>query len=297
MPAAHDDTALTGTLLAEEAEGNRLLARRRQELTEIDQSYGDALPYDLTRVRQEFRFFAATAAESIIEAGRRLILIKEHEPHGTWLQVLEDEGTTPRAAQRMMQAALRFGGERAKLARLGRAKLLELLTEDDATLDALAEGGTVAGATLDDVERMTRQQLRETLRQTRQQAREDAEAKDRLIADKNRKLDELDVRLRRAEGVRDPDTLAEQQAAALERDCMVALGGYVGLLQTGRAILEREDIPPHLAEAAVLALHRLEDRLDDLRQQLAPLFDAAPTAGADPGWRDEVIATLGQKPQ
>jgi hypothetical protein len=45
----------------------------------------------------------------MLEAGKRLILIKEHEPHGMFIQIVEEQlGLTQSTAQRMMQAALKF---------------------------------------------------------------------------------------------------------------------------------------------------------------------------------------------
>lgn len=54
---------------------------------------------------------------------------------------------------------------------------------DDEELDALADGGTVAGATLDDIDRMTSRELKAALRE----ARETNAAQQRVLADKNEK--------------------------------------------------------------------------------------------------------------
>ncbi|MDD0274494.1 DUF3102 domain-containing protein, partial [Shigella flexneri] len=71
-----------------------------------------------------------------------------------------------------------------KLMTLGKSKLLELLVEDDDTFLELAEGSEVNGNTFDDVDRMTIKELRVALRESR----ETAEAKDKVIADKNKKV-------------------------------------------------------------------------------------------------------------
>ena len=88
-----------------------------------------------------------------------------------------------------------------KLMDLGKSKLLELLVEEDVTLVGLAEGGEVNGMTLDDVDRMTVRELRVALRESR----ETAEAKDKVIADKNKKVDELAEKLSKKQtGVKEP---------------------------------------------------------------------------------------------
>lgn len=65
----------------------------------------------------------------------------------------------------MMQASTKYLSPALKpnvptLAHLGKAKLFELMTEDDEELAELADGGTVAGLTLDDVDRMSVRELR-----------------------------------------------------------------------------------------------------------------------------------------
>lgn len=105
-----------------------------------------------------------------------------------------------------MNATLRFIDPKMKAAQpklmdLGKSKLLELLVEDDDSLIELAEGGDINGHTLDDIDRMTRNELRAALRESR----ETAEAKDKVIADKNKKVDELAEKLAKKQaGVREP---------------------------------------------------------------------------------------------
>ncbi len=54
---------------------------------------------------------------------------------------------------------------------------------DDEELDALADGGTVAGATLDDIDRMTSRELKAALRE----ARETNAAQQQVLAGKDEK--------------------------------------------------------------------------------------------------------------
>ena len=130
-----------------------------QHRMEIMQQFGDGLPYERDRIVHEARFYMAQSAESMLEAGKRLIILKENEPHGDFTNILENElGLAPQVARRMMQASMKFLGEgdeptkRSTLSVLGKAKLYDLMVLDNEELDELADGGTVAGLTLDDVE-------------------------------------------------------------------------------------------------------------------------------------------------
>lgn len=146
------------------------------------------------------RFAVRQTMEGMFELGRALIIIKEHTPHGRFAEIAEQEfGLGRRESQRLMNATLRFMDPKMKqaqsqLMKLGKSKMLELLVEDDDTLLELAEGGEINGNTLDDVDRMTVKELRVALRESR----ETAEAKDKVIADKNKKVDELAEKLERS---------------------------------------------------------------------------------------------------
>ncbi|KWZ43767.1 hypothetical protein WS72_13475 [Burkholderia savannae] len=163
----------------------------------VAEQFGDGLPYERNRVVNEARFYMAQSAEAMLEAGKRLILLKENEPHGEFVQIVENAlGIHERAAQRMMKAAVKYLSpalekKTTALSVLGKTKLFELVAEDDDDLAALADGGTVAGMTLDDIDRMTSRELRAALRD----ARENAEAQSRLLSDKNSKIDELAAKL------------------------------------------------------------------------------------------------------
>ena len=168
-------------------------------------SNGEA--YNETVWIERGRFAVRQTMEGMFELGRALIIIKEHTPHGRFAEIAEKEfGLGRRESQRLMNATLRFIDPKMKQAQpklmtLGKSKLLELLVEDDDTLLELAEGGEVNGNTFDDVDRMTVKELRVALRESR----ETAEAKDKVIADKNKKVDELAEKLSKKQtGVKEP---------------------------------------------------------------------------------------------
>lgn len=179
-------------------DGEALLAQQNQmarQSAEVMAQFGDGLPYDRERLIAEARFFMGAAAEAMLEAGKRLIQLKEQEGHGEFIVICEGQlGLGARSAQLMMSAAAKFlqgnpqlAAATPRLAALGKSKLYELMLEDDEELAALAEGGTLAGLKLDEVDRMSCRELRKALRE----AREDAEATGRVMADKNAKIDAL----------------------------------------------------------------------------------------------------------
>lgn len=147
--------------------------------------------------------------EGMFELGRALIVIKEHTPHGKFREIAEHEfGLHTREVTRLMNATLRFIDPKMqkiqpKLMELGKSKLLELLVEDDDTLLELAEGGDINGHDLDDVDRMTVKELRVALRENREQLA----AKDKVLGDKNAKIDELAEKLEKSKkrGVKEPE--------------------------------------------------------------------------------------------
>lgn len=124
-----------------------------------------------------------------------------------------------------MQAAVKFTGPKASaLAHLGKTKLLELMSEDDDDLDALAEGGTLAGHTLDEIDRMSSRELREALRKERTELQQTTEANDKLFADKDAKLNELARQLDREPVLTSWPQLAERV------NIETATAAYKGLL-------------------------------------------------------------------
>lgn len=166
---------------------------------EIMEKLGDGLPYEKNRIVNEARFYMTQSAEAMLEAGKRLVILKEHEPHGEFTAIVErDLGMAERTARLMMQAAIKYsspqlGSKRQALAHLGKTKLFELMTEDDEDLAALAEGGTIAGLTLDDIDQMSSRELRKALRESK----EELQAKEDVLADKNKQIDNLQEKFTR----------------------------------------------------------------------------------------------------
>lgn len=176
-------------LVALEAEANDNARALAEQL-----GYAGALT--APAVTDEIRFYQRRTVEDCLELGKRFLLLRELTPHGEFVGRLEGLGVNARTAQRFMSATLKFG-KNDKLSLLNAAgnpsKLLELVTLDDEEIADLAAGGSARGITLDKVEAMSTTELRKALRE----AQADAEAKDRVLADKSKKVDELAQQLAR----------------------------------------------------------------------------------------------------
>ncbi len=184
-PAATPDTAKP----AADVEAALIQAAERSAL--VLKQFGDGLPFDLPRYEHVIRTHLARSADEMLAAGRALLVVREHVPHGEWSDFLARLSIDRTLAKRMQQAALKFsnGATSHHLieAAGNKSKLIELLVLDDDQVAELNEGGTVAGITLDDVATMSVSDLRKTLRE----ARAEAEANDKLLSEKNDQIDTL----------------------------------------------------------------------------------------------------------
>ncbi|EBI1097022.1 DUF3102 domain-containing protein [Salmonella enterica] len=259
---------------------------------EIMQQFGDGLPYERDRIVHETRFYMAQSAEAMLEAGKRLIILKENEPHGEFVEIVREYlGIEPRIAQKMAQAALKFLSpeleSKAKtFSLLGRSKLYELMLEDDEELAQLADGGTVAGLTLDDVDRMSVRELRQSLRE----ARETNAAQQRVLADKNEKIDSLSTKLEKKSRIQPPKPdeemkklRAEVTALAVEAESAIAV----------RLSSAFETLCAYCAENMIDTprdfMAGLVCQLESTARSLRSTFDLPdePTGNAAPSWLTE----------
>ena len=173
----------------------------------VMEQWGNGETYNEERWIERGRQAVRQTMEGMFELGRALIILKEHTEHGRFMEIVKSQfGIGHAETARLMSATQRFATPQMqkaapKLMDLGKSKLLELLVEEDVTLVGLAEGEEVNGLTLDDVDRMTVRELRVALRESR----ETAEAKDKVIADKNKKVDELAEKLAKKQtGAKEP---------------------------------------------------------------------------------------------
>lgn len=258
----------------------------------IMQQFGDGLPYERDRVVHEARFYMSQSAEAMLEAGKRLVILKENEPHGEFTHIATELlGLSERTTRVMMQAAIKYlspalESKRQTFAVLGKSKLFELMTEDDEELTELAEGGTVAGLSLDDVDRMSCRELRAALRE----AREDADAQRRVLADKNDKIDNLSTQLAKKSRIAPPPPDVEDEqlrkevtAVAFEAEAIIRgklYEAFTLLNQHHSALVQAQ---PYNFMTGLLC--QIDNATTYLREEFG--LSAEPRSDAVPEWMTE----------
>lgn len=164
-------------------------------------------------LEDEIRFYQRRTAEACLELGKRLLILKELTPHGEFVQRVELLGFSQSSAKRFMQAAFKF----SKTTNLGvlterlgtQSKLLELVTMDDDDIQQLANGETVRGLSLDEIDTMTATQLKSALRESKL----NYEAQGKVLEEKNAANDKLATALNARESrvnQKSPDEIAKE---------------------------------------------------------------------------------------
>lgn len=135
------------------------------------------------------------SVEACLEVGRGLRVLKEACGHGQFAPRLEVLGLDASVAIRFMQAATKFSNaatsQHLTKAIGSQSKLFEMLVLDDEQIDELHMTGQTGELKLDDIATMSVKELRAALRETR----ENAEARSRLLEDKNQHIDRLTEKL------------------------------------------------------------------------------------------------------
>jgi len=189
----------------------------------------DLVLYDRHRIVSECKFYMGQSAEAMLEAGKRLIDLKDNEPHGEFERIVEQElGMAARTARVMMQAALKFMSpqldpKRQALAVLGKTKMLELMAESDDDLVELADGGKLHGMALDDIARMTSREVSAAFRKHKADTAEEIKKLKAEMDAKDRKLKS------RAEEISDlKDQLDDKKERQINEDPQaIARDGYI----------------------------------------------------------------------
>ncbi|HFW3086953.1 TPA: DUF3102 domain-containing protein [Salmonella enterica subsp. enterica serovar Reading] len=255
----------------------------RHRIAVMDQ-FGDGLPYERTRIIHEAKFYMAQSAEAMLEAGKRLVILKENEPYGEFTNILENDiGLAPQVARRMMQASIKFLGtenelpKRSTLSALGKGKLYELMVLDNEELDSLADGGTVAGATLDDIDRMSVRELRKALRESK----EDLAASRKLNAEKSQEINELkETKFRTV----DPDGVIQKWIHDFGEDHEKFLRTFISTVPFFFQKLEDDYNTRGVSHMGLMAglLHDIEREIASVRAQ----FDIPELVKPDTSWKD-----------
>ncbi|EAW2472646.1 DUF3102 domain-containing protein [Salmonella enterica subsp. enterica] len=256
------------------------ITQRRMAIME---QFGEGLPYERTRVIHEAKFYMDQSTKAMLEAGKRLLILKENEPYGDFQAIARDElNLEPRIAQKMAQAALKFLSPQLEanaktFSHLGRSKLYELMLEDDEELAELAEGGTVAGLTLDEIDRMSVRELRKALRESK----EDLAASRKLNAEKSQEINELkETQFRTI----DPDGVIQKWIHDFGEEHEKFLRTFISTVPFFFQKLEDDYNSRGVSHMGLMAglLHDIEREIASVRAQ----FDIPELNAPDTSWMD-----------
>jgi hypothetical protein len=220
---AVDETINHGELIL----AGQALNEVSENIAQVELQYRIDMPYNKDAFMAIIRTNRIETGRRLVEIGVMLMHLREREGSEGFRAILEELDMGERSARRMIQSAAKMH-EHLGLQSLGSGKMLELMTEDDDSLAALESGGTLAGLTLDDVERMSVRELKATLRAERQERDEEKQtdediirAKDerinKLTRDKRKGSDEQKLRTAAEDLLRDADEAVVEAASHIAR--------------------------------------------------------------------------------
>ncbi len=219
-------------------------------------------------LEDRIRFYQRRSIEDVLELGKSLLLLKEICPHGEFTKRIELLGFSPRTAQKYMQATLKVKSEFDSLLKVAgnQTKLLELIALDDDQLEALNSGESVGGITLDDIDTMSVSELKKALKQ----ARAENEAKDEVLATKNRKIDELDAKLSVRKHIDNAKVVQQEVESHINdelgtstKTVMTAISQFGAVIETLSCQASENDLP-HLNQKITQEVSFLYSRLAEL---------------------------------
>lgn len=219
-------------------------------------------------LEDRIRFYQGRTVEAVLEMGKCLLILKEMCSHGDFTKRIELLGFSPRMAQKFMQATLKVKSEfNSLIAKVdSQTKLLELITLDDDQLEALNSGESVGGITLDDIDTMSVSELKKALKQ----ARAENEAKDEVLATKNRKIDELDAKLSVRKQIDNAKVVQQEVESHINdelgtstKTVMTAISQFGAMIETLSEQASENDLP-HLNQKIVQEVSFLFSRLAEL---------------------------------
>ncbi|MDZ4378786.1 MAG: hypothetical protein U0973_11595 [Xanthomonadaceae bacterium] len=281
----------------------RLTDEDAERRAQLEAQFADGLPWHPAHYEAEIRRELRAGCEAFLRAGRLLLVARECAAHGEWGEMLGRLGIERTQAFRMIEAARRVAGlpnvARAQhlIAAAGsQSKLIALLSLPEDELEELAETGATGGLSTDDVAIMTRDQLRAAVRELRA----DAEAKDRVLQDKEARISKLDVALQRARELPpsereqrrqqlrqqilgDIDTAANSLLLEIERYAVALANANVAVNELGQHSVGMSEAVNH--KVAALFQHVIDVTLAN---EALPRFDAMlpPSVVADLGRGD-----------
>ncbi|WP_100470015.1 hypothetical protein [Stenotrophomonas maltophilia] len=259
-------TELDTSKLVERNQELQVMAQAEAQVKSLATTLGYTGSLDTDSLWSMVEYRQRRSVEDILEMGRGLLLIKEQTAHGEFQEQIATRGFNYRTAARLMTVALKFSkSDTVSLLKAAgtQAKVLELAVLDDEDLQALESGDSVAGITVDDVERMSASQLRAALRE----ARADADAKDQRInklSEDLNKESEKTIKAQRRWKAATPDeqlVTLKQAVTEAEQNVLAAIGSEGSGLRASFQALADFACDNHVEEDAARFLSDVIGRL------------------------------------
>lgn len=226
-----DQPKIEGAMAQMRTDANELAlvhAQHDSAVRAVALQMGYQLPADCTDpdlIQRDISANMRRSVEACLEVGKGLRVLKEACGHGNFMSRIDVLGIEASVARRFMDAASKFS-KRATSHVLGAAgnqsKLFEMLILDDEQIEELELIGQTGELKLDDVAAMSVKELRAALRETRQEKIAD----DKLMADKNAKIDKLSRHIAKST----PDQVLlelQKESTALMNDALGCVRGQI----------------------------------------------------------------------
>ena len=183
-----------------------IVALEQHNLTvkQVEELYGDGLPYDYNRLIETGRVATRNIYQSMLDLGKACMRIAAHETRGKFEEALERMGASHADGWFARQAVLKIGdvSESSPVNFLGKRKIRSVLQLDEPIIKTYLEGGDLGPIPHDDVEKMSSRQLEEEvrkLREDRKQQDEDhqkkIEALEKVVRQKEGKISDMEMEL------------------------------------------------------------------------------------------------------
>ena len=230
-------------------------------------------PYNRDQYVGEIKLFLKRSAEDILEAGMRLIVLKEREGHGEFTKIVQDEiGLHPRTAQRFMHAALK--AQRFPAIDFSKcdtvSHLYALIEAPDEELKKLEKEGVLAWHTADELDLLSVKEMRDLIRKLKTETDKVVKAEVKGLEAEKKALVKENERLRAVA----PDETDLSWSVGATEEIDRALDDIDSLLRRF-AFDERIKAHPEI-QAKILGIHR---RMDARLKAFIEDFDARCEAG------------------
>jgi hypothetical protein len=168
-------------------------------------------------------------------------------------------------------------------ASLGNEKMRVLSVLDDNSIQTLSDGGSIAGMTLDDVEKMTTRELRENLRKEREKRKKEKGAQELVIEQKEKKINELEQQCRYQEPPTKED-IARGELEKLTKDYTEKLGTAMGAFQAACNLIRQGERIPNVNSIQINEwIHKHDDMVKLLNGAYQEFITAVDFADEDFG--------------